>query len=155
MEAFKYFEQEGNTYRLKVQKRLLYTLALGCVAAIIAIAIYSTSKATFFYIAFFAFVGILCLLRTTGVIIFDRQNREIQRKRFFFSSPANYSFDDFDHFLIAKQKSYFITTIVQAIMVMRKDNKTRHILLSQTLFTARPLQKLSEEISIIMGLPQN
>lgn len=40
-------------------------------------------------------------------------------------------------------------------MVMRKGNKIRHILLAQTLFTAKPLQKLSEEVSTIMGLPQN
>ncbi|WP_406825619.1 hypothetical protein [Pedobacter sp. KACC 23697] len=155
MEAFKYFEQEGNTYNLKIQKGLLYTLAFGCIAAIIAILMYSTSKATFLYIALFAFIGLMCILRTTGAIIFDSQNREIQRKRFFFSAPANYSFDDFDHFLIAKQKSYFITVMVQAIMVMRKDNKTRHILLAQTLFTAKPLQRLSEEVSTIMGLPQH
>ncbi|SFA46588.1 hypothetical protein SAMN04488511_10613 [Pedobacter suwonensis] len=155
MEAFKYFEQEGNNYNLKVQKGLLFTLAMGCVAAIVAILIYSTSKATFFYVALFAFIGIMCILRTTGAIIFNNQTREIQRKRFFFSAPVNYSFDDFDHFLISKQKSYFITIMVQAIMVMRKDNKTRHILLAQTLFTAKPLQKLSEEVSTIMGLPQN
>ncbi|MBO9673146.1 MAG: hypothetical protein J7577_06865 [Sphingobacteriaceae bacterium] len=155
MQTFKYFEQEGNTYKLKVQKGLFYTITLGCIAAIIAILIYSTSKATFLYVAFFAFVGVLGILRTTGVITFDNQSREIQRKRFFFSAPANYSFDDFDHFLISKQKSYFITVSIQAIMVMRKGNKTRHILLAQTLFTAKPLQKLSEEISTIMGLPQN
>lgn len=155
MQTFKYFEQEGNTYNLKVQKGLLYTLAFGCVAAIVAILIYSTSKATFFYVALFAFIGLMCLLRTTGAITFNSQNREIERKRFFFSAPAYYSFDDFDHFLIAKQKSYFITVSVQAIMVMRKEDKTRHIILAQTLFTAKPLQKLSEEISMIMGLPQN
>ncbi|GGG97951.1 hypothetical protein [Pedobacter zeae] len=155
MQTFNYFEQEGNTYKLKVQKGLFYTITLGCIAAIIAILMYSTSKATFLYVAFFAFVGVLGILRTTGVIAFDNQSREIQRKRFFFSTPVNYSFDDFDHFLISKQKSYFITVSIQAIMVMRKNNKTRHILLAQTLFTAKPLQKLSEEISTIMGLTQN
>ncbi|MEH3113949.1 hypothetical protein [Pedobacter terrae] len=155
MQTLKYFKQEGNTYNLKVQKGLLYTLAFFCVAAIVAILMYSTSKATFFYVALFAFIGLMCILRTTGAVSFNDQNREIQRKRFFFSAPAYYSFDDFDHFLIAKQKSYFITVSVQAIMVMRKDNKTRHIILAQTLFTAKPLQKLSEEISMIMGLPQN
>ncbi|WP_412467609.1 hypothetical protein [Pedobacter sp. KLB.chiD] len=154
MESFKYLEQEGNTYYLKAQKGLLYSLTFGCVASIVAILIYSTSKATFLYVAILAIVGLLCILRTTGIIIFDSLNREIQRKRFFFSKPVNYSFDDFDHFLIAKQKSYFITILVQALMVMRKDNKTRHILLAQTLFTAKPLQRLSDEISTIMGLPQ-
>ncbi|SDG43589.1 hypothetical protein SAMN05421827_106213 [Pedobacter terrae] len=155
MQTFKYFEQEGDTYNLKVQKGLLYTLAVGCVAAIIAILMYSTSKATFFYVALFAFIGLMCILRTTGALTFNSQNREIQRKRFFFSAPAYYSFDDFDHFLIAKQKSYFVTVMVQAVMVMRKDNKTRHILLAQTLFSTKPLQRLSEEISMIMGLPQD
>ncbi|QNN42863.1 hypothetical protein [Pedobacter roseus] len=155
MQTFKYFEQEGNTYKLKVQKGLFYTITFGCVAAIIAILFYSTSRATFLYVTFFALIGLLGILRTTGVIAFDQHNREIQRKRFFFSTPVSYSFDDFDHFLISKQKSYFITVSIQAIMVMRKGNKTRHILLAQTLFTAKPLQKLSEEISTVMGLPQH
>lgn len=154
MQTFKHFEQQGNTYTLKVQKGLFYTIAFFSLAAIIAILIYSTSKATPLYVAFFVFVGLLAILRITAVLTFDNHNRQIARKRFFFSSPAIYNFDDFDHFLISKQKSYFITVSIQAIMVMRKGNKTRHILLAQTLFTAKPLQRLSDEISTIMGLPQ-
>ncbi|MBE5318110.1 hypothetical protein IM793_02985 [Pedobacter sp. MR2016-19] len=82
MQTFKYFEQEGNTYKLKVQKGLFYTITFGCVAAIIAILIYSTSRATFLYVTFFALIGLLGILRTTGLIAFDQHNREIQRKRF-------------------------------------------------------------------------
>lgn len=154
METIKHFEQQGNTYTLKVQKGFFYTITFFSLAAIIAILIYSTGRATPLYVAFFVFVGLLAILRTTAVLTFDNHNRQIQRKHFFFSSPTVYSFDDFDHFLISKQKSYFITVSVQAIMVMRKGNKTKHILLAQTLFTAKPLQRLSDEISAIMGLPQ-
>jgi hypothetical protein len=154
MQTIKHFEQQGNTYTLKVQKGLFYAIAFFSLVAIIAILIYSTSKAAPLYVAFFVFVALLAILRTTAVLTFDNHSRQIQRKRFFFSSPAIYNFDDFDHFLISKQKSYFITVSVQAIMVMRKGNKTRHILLAQTLFTAKPLQRLSDEISTVMGLPQ-
>ncbi|WP_293305471.1 hypothetical protein [Pedobacter sp. UBA5917] len=155
METFKHFEQEGNTYKLKVQKGFFYTITIGCIAAIIAILLYSNSKGNVLFIAFFAFVAILGILRTTAVLTFDNQNREIARKRFYFSSPTHYHFDDFDHFLISKTKSTFITVGVQAIMVMRKGNKTKHLLLGQTVFTAKPLQRLTDEISVIMGLPQN
>ncbi|MBT2564384.1 hypothetical protein J7E50_23490 [Pedobacter sp. ISL-68] len=153
MQTLKHFEQQGNTYTLKVQKGLFYIIAFFSLAAIIAILIYSTSKANPLYIAFFVFVGAMAILRATAVLTFDNHNREIQRKVFFFSSPTSYSFDDFDHFLISKQKSYFITVAIQAILVMNKGNKTKHILLWQSYFTAKPLQRLNEEISEIMGLP--
>lgn len=152
MQTLKYFEQEGSVYHLKVQKGFFYTISALGFGAMIATLIYGTTRGAYFGAALFAFVGIMGILRSTGKTSFDTQSRKIRRQSFFFSAEITYSFDDFDHFLISKLKSAFITVGVSAVLVMDVNGKTKNILLRQSFFTARPLQRLNDELSSIMGL---
>ncbi|SHF33400.1 hypothetical protein [Pedobacter caeni] len=152
MQTLKYFEQEGGIYHLKVQKGLFYTISVLGFGAMIATLIYGTTKGAYMGAALLAFIVVMGILRSTGKISFDTQSRKIRKQSFFFSSEITYNFDDFDYFLISKLKSAFITVGVSAVLVMYVNGKTKNILLRQSFFTARPLQRLNDELSSIMGL---
>ena len=109
MQTFKFFEQEGSTYHFKVQKGFFYTMAVIAFCTMIATLVYGTTKGSYAGAAILAFVVVMAILRSTASMQFDTETREIQRKSFYFSSPVTYSFDDFDHFLVSKLKSAFIT----------------------------------------------
>lgn len=153
MQTFKYFEQEGGTFHLKVQKGFFYTMAAIIFAIIVVNLLFATTKGAAVISVFLAIIGILCILRSTAEITFDMADRKIYHKAFFFSSPITYSFDDFDHFLVSKLKSLFITVGVSGILVMQKNRKTKNIFLHQCFFSAKPLQRLNDELYTIMGLP--
>lgn len=136
MQTFKYFEQHGGTYQLKVQKGFFYTMAVIIFAIMIVNLLFATTKGAAVIAVFLAVIGIL----------------GIHHKAFFFSTPTIYSFDDFDHFLVSKLKSLFITVGVSGILVMQKNRKTKSILLRQCFFSAKPLQKLNDELYTIMGV---
>ncbi|KIO75657.1 hypothetical protein TH53_19430 [Pedobacter lusitanus] len=154
METFKYFEQQDNIYHLKVQKGFFYTMAIIAFVAVIAALIYGTTKGSYFGVAILVFIGVMGVLRSTASMEFNTTEREIQQKSFFFSSPVTYSFDDFDHFLVSKLKSTFITVGVSGVLVMERNGKTKNILLRQCFFTSKPLQRLSDELYVILGLPE-
>jgi hypothetical protein len=153
MQTFKYFEQHGGTYQLKVQKGFFYTMAVIIFAIMIVNLLFATTKGAAVIAVFLAAIGILGILRSTAEITFDMVDRKIHHKAFFFSTPTIYSFDDFDHFLVSKLKSLFITVGVSGILVMQKNRKTKNIFLRQCFFSAKPLQKLNDELYTIMGLP--
>ena len=153
MQTFKYFEKEGSTYHLKVQKGFFYTMAAIIFVIMVLNLVYATTKGAAVFAVFLAVIGILGILRSTAEISFDMVDRKIHHKAFFFSAPTTYSFDDFDHFLVSKLKSLFITVGVSGILVMQKNRKTKNIFLRQCFFSAKPLQKLNDELYIIIGLP--
>jgi hypothetical protein len=154
MQTFKFFEQEGNIYHFKVQKGFFYTMAVMAFVTMIATLVYGTTKGSYAGAAILVFVVVMAILRSTASMQFDTQDRTIQRKSFYFSSPVTYSFNDFDHFLVSKLKSAFITVGISGILVMERNGKLKNILLYQCFFTSRPLQRLSDELYDIMGLPQ-
>ncbi|MGY0037768.1 hypothetical protein [Pedobacter sp. NJ-S-72] len=154
MQTFKFFEQEDNIYHFKVQKSYFYAMAIIAFCAMIATLIYGTTKGSYAGAAILAFIVVMAILRSTASMQFDVKTREIQRKSFYFSSPVTYSFDNFDHFLVSKLKSAFITLGISGILVMERNGKMINILLYQCFFTSRPLQRLSDELYDIMGLPQ-
>lgn len=152
MQTFKYFEQDGGTYSLKIQKGLLIGIVLLCLAGLMATLIYGTTKGAYVGAFFLGILAVIGILRTTGRIAFNTTSREITIQSFFFSSERTYSFDDFDHFLVVKNTSLFIPLNISAIMILYPNGKEKRILLRQSFFVAKPLQRLSDELADIMGL---
>lgn len=154
MQTFRYFEQDAGTYNLKIQKGLLFGIALLCLAGLTATLVYGTTKGAYvgaFFLGIFVVIGIL---RTTGRISFNTATRQITTQSFFFSAERTYSFDDFDHFLVVKNTSLFIPLNISAMMILYPNGKEKRILLRQSFFVAKPLQRLTDELADIMALPR-
>lgn len=142
MQTFKYFEKEGSTYHLKVQKGFFYTMAAIIFAIMVLNLIYASTKGAAVFAVFLAVIGILSILRSTTEISFDMVDRKIHYKAFFFSAPITYSFDDFDHFLVSKLKSLFITLGVSGILVMQKNRKTKKHFSTPMFFFGKAITKI-------------
>jgi hypothetical protein len=154
MQSFKYFEQDGNTYHVKIQKVMFYFLSLLTFAGMAATLIYGSSKGAYFFAVCLAILGTIGILRTTAKISFNTSARNMAVKTFFFSSEKQYSFDEFDHFLISKMTNIGITFGVSATMIFYKNDKEKRILVRQGFFVTKPIQNFTDELSDIMGLPK-
>lgn len=153
MQTFKYFETDGGIYHIKMQKGFYYGLSAVALACLIATLVYGTGKGAYIGVAFLALTVVMGILRSTGKISFDTVARQITIQTFFFSTEKTYTFDDFDHFLVVKNTSLFIPLNVSAILILNHGGKEKRVLLRQSFFVAKPLQRLSDELSVILGLP--
>lgn len=152
MEPFKYFTREGNVYIKKPQKGLYYSIALLLfVFAALAMIYGKDNNATKVIAALLGLFGLILLLRAGAVTKFDTLSRTIAAQNFLFRQPQEFRFEDFQNFLISKQ-TLGITINATATMIMDKNGKRRNLLLHQTMFITRPLQKVTEEAALIMGL---
>lgn len=154
-QSFKYFEQEGSVFFLKGQKVYYYSLSLLAFAAAIALFLSGLNQGARFVAALFAFVGCIGILRSTGKASFDIASRQIFVKATAFSTEKVYSFTSFDHFLISKMSAVFIPLNVSAIMILEESGREKRIMLRQGFFFTRPMQRLTEELGEIMGLPRD
>ena len=154
MQSLRYFEQDGNTYHVKIQKGMFYFLSLLCFAGMVATLIYGSSRGAWFFAVCLAILGTIGILRTTAKISFNPVTRNMIYKKFFFTTEKEYSFDDFDHFLISKMTNIGITLNVSATMIFNKNGKEKRILVRQGFFVTKPLQNFTDELSDIMGLPK-
>lgn len=154
MQSLKYFEQEGNTYHMKVQKRMYYFLSLLAFAGTVAALIYGSSRGAYVFAGSLLILGVIGIARSTAKMRFNTSARSIAIKTFFFSREREYSFDDFDHFLISKMTNIGITLNVSATMIFNKNGKEKRILVRQSFFVTKPLQNFTDELSDIMGLPK-
>nr|WP_067063697.1 hypothetical protein [Mucilaginibacter sp. L294] len=154
MQSFKYFEQEGNTYHIKVQKGMFYFLSLLAFAVMAATLIYGNSKGAYFFAVCLGILGTIGILRTTAKMSFNASARSMTIKTFFFTPEKQYSFDDFDHFLISKMTNIGIAFNVSATMILYKNGKEKRVLVRQSFFATKPLQNFTDELSDIMGLPK-
>ncbi|MDN5286886.1 MAG: hypothetical protein JWR38_3160 [Mucilaginibacter sp.] len=154
MQSLKYFEQEGNTYHVKIQKGMFYFLSLLSFAGMAATLIYGSSKGAYFFAVSLGILGTIGILRATAKMSFNTSARSMTVKTFFFTPEKEYSFDEFDHFLISKMTNIGITLNVSATMIFNKNGKTKRILVRQGFFVTKPLQNFTDELSDIMGLPQ-
>ena len=154
MQSFKYFEQDGNTYHVKIEKGMFYFLSLLTFGGMVAALIYGSSKGAYFFAACLGILGTIGILRTTAKISFNTAARSMTFKTFFFTPEKEYSFDDFDHFLISKMTNIGITLGVSATMIFNKNGKEKRLLVRQGFFVTKPLQNFTDELSDIMGLVQ-
>lgn len=153
MQTFNYFDPDGGTYHMKIQKGFYYGLSIVALVCLIATLVYGTGKVAYIGAVFLALTVVMGILRSTGKISFDTVTRQITIQTFFFSSEKIYTFDDFDHFLVIKNTSLFIPLNASAILILNQDGKERRVLLRQSFFVAKPLQRLCDELSVILGLP--
>jgi hypothetical protein len=154
MQPLKYFEREGNTYQVKIQKGMFYFLSFLSFAGMAATLIYGSTRGAYFFAVCLGILGTIGILRTTAKINFDTLARKMTYKKFFFTPEKEYSFDEFDHFLISKMTNIGITLNVSATMIFYKNDKEKRILVRQGFFVTKPLQNFTDELSDIMGLPK-
>ncbi|SEW44773.1 hypothetical protein [Chitinophaga arvensicola] len=153
MEPHQYFTREGNVYVKKNQILLYCLLALllfGLMAFIFTKNLNAGAKGA---AVLFGLLGVILILRMTGKFRIDVDRRVLSNQPVFFVSPTEYSFDDFQHFTISRQ-TFLITLNASATMVMLKKGKEKHLLVHQSIFLTKPLQRVTEEIAGIMGLPE-
>ena len=155
MQSFKYFTQEGNVYIKTPQKGLYYAVAIFLLAiAVIAYLYGNKTNGNKVVCALFAILGLIILLRASAVTRFDVVARTITAQSFFFTSPNVFHFKDFQNFLITKQ-TLLITINATATMIIEKNGKQRNLLLHQTMFFTKPLQRVTDEAAQIMGIDRN
>lgn len=153
-QQLKCFVQDGPVYRWKGQKGFYYALALFLLLIAIACWVYGTNKGVRYLGVFVALLGLAGVLRSTASIGIDTANRRIISRNFFFSPEKIYDYNDFDYFRIVKSSYLFFTINVSAFMIFNQNGKERSILLQQGMFTTRPLQRLTDEMSAIMGIAE-
>lgn len=150
-QEWNYFVKEGNVYRWKGQKFFYYGLALFLFLIMIACLVYGANKGVRIMGVFVGLLGLAGVLRSTAFIGIDVANRRIISRSFFFSPECSYDFDAFSHFRIVKSRYLIMTINVSAFMIFNQNGKEKSFLLQQGLFSARPLQRLTEEMEGIMA----
>lgn len=154
MQTFKYFNQEGNTYIKKTQVAL-YSITSLFLLAIVGFVLYKNPNPGAKWVAImFGLLGLVLLLRCTAKLTFNTTTRIISIQPSILSKPREFRFEDFQNFLISKQ-TMLITLNATASMIMEKDGKTRTLLLHQALIYTKPLQKVTDEAALIMGITQS
>lgn len=153
MKSFKYFTREGDVYIKTPQRVLYYTVAVLLIAVAIWSILYVEGPKGRVTFGLFGLLGLIIFLRGTASSRFNIKDRTITAYSFFFMPPKVFSFDDFDHFLVNKQ-SYmgFVIINATATIIMKRDGKQRVLLLHQSMFVTRPLQRVIDEVSQIMGI---
>lgn len=155
MEQFKYFTREGNVYIKTPQRAVYYTVALFLLAIAVLVLIYGEkNNGNKVLSAMVGIFGLILLLRAGATTRFDVSSRTIIAQSFFFTPPKVFHFDDFENFLISKQ-TLLITVNATAVLILAPKGKQRNLLLHQTMFVTRPLQRVIDETARIMGLADN
>jgi hypothetical protein len=154
MESFKYFTQEGNVYIKTPQRKLYYAVAICLLVLAVVIYLYGNkTNGNKVGCAMFTIFGLILLLRASASTRFDVASRTITAQSFFFTAPNVFRFEDFQNFLITKQ-TLLITVNATAAMIMEKNGKQRNLLLHQTMFFTKPLQRVTDEAAQIMGIAE-
>lgn len=152
MEPFKYFIQDGNTYVKIPQRALYYTFAILLLGgAVLAFTYGQHTRGSMWLMALLGILGVLLLMRAGATTTFDVQNRTITAQSFFFTKPKEFHFDDFDCFLISKQR-FLITLNATATLILAPKGKRLNLLLHQTMFVTRPLQNVVDETARILEM---
>lgn len=151
MQSLQYFTREGNVYTKKNQTAFFCLLALLLAALIVFILYNNPARGAKVGSIFIGVLGILILLRVTARLKIDADARTISVQPSFFMPVAVYRFEDFQHFLVSKQ-TFIITVNATVAMIMNKNGRERSVLLHQTVFLTKPLQKITTEIAAIMGM---
>lgn len=154
MQTFKYFTREENIYTKTPQKTVYRITGILLLALAIGILLFSIpTKGSKILCGILAFFGIIILLRATATTRFDTEARTITVQSFFFLPPRVFFFEDFQHFLVNKQTYMgLFTANATATIVMKKNGKKRVLLLHQTMFVTKPLQRVVDETAHIMGI---
>lgn len=153
MEQHQYFTREGNIYIKKNQTLLHSLLALFLLALMAVILINNPNPGANAVAVLFGLLGVVLGLRMTGKIRIDVDRRILSNQPMFFVSPTEYRFEDFQHFHISRQV-FLVTLNATASMILLKNGKERALLVHQTIFVTKPLQRVTAEISHIMGIPE-
>ncbi|NSL86299.1 hypothetical protein ECE50_005640 [Chitinophaga sp. Mgbs1] len=152
MQTLQHYTQTGSVYTKKNQTVFMAVVGILLLVIVALILIYGSKKpATYWMAGLVAVFGIIILLRITGKFTLDTQARTITNQPVFFLPPQVYSFDDFQNFLVSKQ-TMLITLNATASMILDKKGRQRQVLLHQTVFTTRVLQRVTDETAEIMGL---
>jgi hypothetical protein len=153
MQQHQYFTREGNIYIKKNQTLLHSLLALFLVALMAVILFNNPNPGANAVAVLFGLLGVVLCLRMTGKIRIDVDRRILSNQPVFFVSPTEYRFEDFQHFHISRQV-FLVTLNATASMILLKNGKERALLVHQTIFVTKPLQRVTAEISGIMGIPE-
>ncbi|WP_221887879.1 hypothetical protein [Chitinophaga polysaccharea] len=100
---------------------------------------------------FIGVLGIVILLRATARLRIDADARTISVQPAFFMPVTVFRFEDFQHFLVSKQ-TFIITVNATVAMIILKNGRERSVMLHQTLFLTKPLQKITAEMAAIMEI---
>ncbi|WP_209857901.1 hypothetical protein [Chitinophaga sp. OAE865] len=100
---------------------------------------------------FIGVLGIAVLLRATARLRIDADARTISVQPAFFMPVTVFRFEDFQHFLVSKQTLFFTVNATVALII-HKNGRERSVMLHQTMFLTKPLQKITAETAAIMGI---
>lgn len=151
MQSLQYFTREGNVYTKKNQTAFFCLLAL-LLAGLVTFMLYNNpARGAKVGSLFIGVLGIVILLRATARLKIDADARTISVQPAFFMPVTVFRFEDFQHFLVSKQ-TFIITVNATVAMIILKNGRERSVILHQTLFLTKPLQKITAEMAAIMGI---
>jgi hypothetical protein len=139
-----------NGYKMKKQG-LLSTYIIGGILTILGVFTVSLSFLGWIILLF----ALIIFLRLTGKLVIYPSQRILKYSANLLFGTKEFSFDDFDGFLVEKTKTNGITSNNSFVMEFNSDGKYKKLMLASNI-SAKTQRTLTEEISQLMGIqPQN
>ncbi|HVI44498.1 MAG TPA: hypothetical protein VM802_06500 [Chitinophaga sp.] len=152
---YKYFSQDGQTFTVKENHTMKYfIIAMGMLIAILCSINNINAPGKTIGIILGLIMVLIGVLRLGSKVSLDTEQKIVTNKTGMIFPEKKYNFKDFDGFWVNKQTMGF-TLIAQGFMNFVTDRGNKQVALSAYFFTARPFQKMSDELMEIMGVTQN